>query len=318
MKTKLSFSGVGAILKQSFKGFNEDRLTKLSGSLAYCTVFSMAPLLIVVIFLSSIFFGQQAVEGSIYKQLEDFLGHDSALQLQEIIKKAAISGKGTTAAIIGIITLLFAATTVFAEIQDSINGIWGIKPKPKKGWLKMLKNRLLSFSVVVSLGFILVVSLGVTAILDLFSNHLKSMFPDITVVLFYILNQVITLIVVTLIFAVVFKVLPDAKIRWKDVFAGAFVTAVLFMLGKFAISFYISKASIGSTYGAAGSLVVLLVWTYYSSLILYFGAEFTKGYAVNYGTPIYPNDYAVTIKQVEVEKGETSIQQKENKTISKN
>jgi len=299
------------MLKQSFKGFGEDKLTKLSGSLAYCTVFSFGPLLIVIIFLSSMFFGQQAVEGKIYAQLADFLGHDSALQLQEIIKKATISGKGTIAAIIGLVTLLFAATAVFAEIQDSINTIWGLKPKPKKGWLKLLKNRLLSFSVIASLGFILVVSLGITAVIDAFSNRLKFVFPDIAVVFFYILNQVITLLVVTVIFAVVFKILPDARIRWRDVFAGALLTAVLFMLGKFAISFYISKASIGDTYGAAGSLVILLVWTYYSSLILYFGAEFTKVYAMKYGSEIYPNHYAVTIKQVEVETGEKSVQQKE-------
>ena len=308
---KISGKGIWEMLKQSFKGFGEDKLTKLSGSLAYCTVFSFGPLLIVIIFLSSIFFGQQAVEGKIYAQLANFLGHDSALQLQEIIKKATISGKGTLAAIIGFITLLFAATTVFAEIQDSINTIWRLKPKPKKGWLKLLKNRAVSFSVIVSLGFLLVISLAITAVIDALSNYLKSAFPDIAVVFFYILNQVITLLVVTVIFAVVFKVLPDARIRWRDVFAGALVTAVLFMLGKFAISFYISKASIGDTYGAAGSLVILLVWTYYSSLILYFGAEFTKAYAMKYGSPIYPNHYAVTIKQVEVETGEKSVQQKE-------
>jgi membrane protein len=311
MKTRISFKGIGEILKQSFKGFSQDKLTKLSGSLAYCTVFSFGPLLIVIIFLSSIFFGQEAVEGQIYGQLEDFLGHDTALQLQEIIKKAAVSGKGTVAAIIGFITLLFAATTVFAEIQDSINSIWGLKPKPKKGWLKILKNRILSFSVIVSLGFLLVVSLGITAVIDALSKRLQLQFPDTAVIIFYIVNQLVTLIVVGLIFAVVFKILPDAKIRWKDVFAGALVTALLFMIGKFVISFYISKASIGSTYGAAGSLVVLLVWTYYSSLILYFGAEFTKAYAIKYGLPIYPNEYAVTIKQVEVEEGKKSVKQVE-------
>src|SRR5687767_10365102 len=311
MKTRITAKGILEVFKQSFKGFGQDKLTKLSGSLAYCTVFSFGPLLIVIIFLSSIFFGQQAVEGQIYRQLDDFLGVDNAAQIQEIIKNATVSGKGTIAAIIGFATLLFAATTVFAEIQDSINSIWGLKPKPKKGWLKLLKNRLLSFSVIASLGFILVVSLGITALIDALSDRLKVAFPDITVVVFYILNQVITLLVVTVIFAVVFKVLPDAKIRWRDVFAGALVTAVLFMLGKFLISFYISKASVGSTYGAAGSLVVLLVWTYYSSLILYFGAEFTKAYAMKYGSPIYPNQYAVTIKEVEVETAEKSVQQKE-------
>jgi membrane protein len=316
MKTRVSAKGLWQILKESFKGFSEDKLTKLSGSLAYCTVFSFGPLLIVIIFLSSIFFGQEAVEGQIYAQLNGFLGADTALQLQQIIKNATVSGKGTLAAIIGFATLLFAATTVFAEIQDSINSIWGLKPKPKKGWLKMLKNRVLSFSVIVSLGFLLVVSLGVTAILEALSKQLQAMFPDVTVIIFYILNQVVTLVIVGLIFAVVFKVLPDAKIRWKDVMAGALVTAFLFILGKFAISFYISKTSIGSTYGAAGSLVVLLVWTYYSSLILYFGAEFTKAYAIKYGNRIYPAEYAVTIKQVEVETGKKPVDEVKDKRVN--
>jgi len=219
------------------------------------------------------------------------------------------------AAIIGGITLLIGATTVFAEIQDSINGIWGLKPKPKKGWLKMLQNRFLSFSVIVSLGFILLVSLGISSIIDGFSDRLKDRFPDVTVVIFYIINVVITLFVTTLIFGVIFKVLPDATIKWKDVISGAVVTALLFMLGKLGISFYISKSNVGSTYGTAGSLVVLLLWVYYSAIILYFGAEFTKAYAVKYGSNIFPNHYAVTTKMVEVETGRQSVQNKENAKI---
>ena len=175
----------------------------------------------------------------------------------------------------------------------------------------MLKNRFLSFSVIVSLGFLLLVSLSITAIVDGFSDRLKAHFPDVAVVVFYIINIVITLSVVTLIFGVIFKVLPDAKIKWKDVLAGALTTALLFMLGKLAISFYISKSNVGSTYGAAGSLVVLLLWIYYSSIILYFGSEFTKAYAVKYGSEIHPNHYAVTTKTVEVETGNQSIQSKE-------
>lgn len=316
-KTKITAKGLWNVLKESFQGFSNDRLPKLSGSLAYCTVFSMGPLLIVIIFLSSIFFGQEAVEGKIYSQLASFLGSNTAAELQDIIRKATISGKGTWPAIIGGITLVVGATTVFAEIQDSINWIWGLKPKPKKGWLKLLQNRILSFSLVISLGFLLVVSLAITAIIDAFGNRLRASFPDMGVVFFYIANQIITLAVVTLIFSVVFKVLPDAKIRWKDVIAGALVTAVLFMLGKFAISFYIGKTSVGSTYGAAGSLVVLLIWTYYSSMILYFGAEFTKFYAIKYGAAIHPNDYAVTTKQVEVETGKKTIAEKEKVVVKK-
>lgn len=311
MKKKISLKGIWQILKNSFTGFGEDKITKLSGSLAYYTIFSMGPLLIVIIYLCSLFLGREAVEGKIYSQLEGFMGNDTALQLQEIISNASVSGKGTIAAIIGVVTLLIGATTVFGEIQDSINSIWGLKPKPKKGWLKMLQNRFLSFSVIISLGFLLLVSLAVTAVIDGIMGGLQARYPDVAVVIFYIVNQLITLSVVTIIFMVVFKVLPDARIRWKDVFAGSVVTAVLFMIGKFLISFYISKSEVGSTYGAAGSLVVLLSWAYYSAFILYFGAEFTKAYAVMYGAEIHPNEYAVTTKQVEVEENGASIQKNE-------
>jgi membrane protein len=311
MNRKVSFKGIIEVFKNTFKGFGDDKITKLSASLAYYTVFSMAPLLIVIISLCGLLLGKEAVEGKVYGQMAGFVGADTAAQLQEIIKNASLAGKSHVAAIIGAITLLIGATTVFAEIQDSINQIWGLKPKPKRGWLKMLQNRFLSFSVIVSLGFLLLVSLGITAVIDGFSERLKSFFPDVTVVIFYIINVAITLIVVTLIFGVIFKVLPDAKIKWKDVLAGAVATALLFIIGKFAISFYISKSNVGSTYGTAGSLVVLLLWIYYSSIILYFGAEFTKAYAVKYGTEINPNTYAVSTKMVEVEAGDKSIQSKE-------
>jgi membrane protein len=308
MGNKVTFKGMIEVLKNAFKGFGDDKVTKLSGSLAYYTVFSMAPLLIVIISLCGLFLGRDAVEGKIYGQLTSFVGSDTAATLQEMIKNASLAGKSRVAAIVGGITLLVGSTTVFAEIQDSINQIWGLKPKPKRGWLKMLQNRFLSFSVIVSLGFLLLVSLGVTTIVDGFSDRLKAHFPDVTVVVFYIINIVITLAVTSLIFAVIFKVLPDASIKWKDVAAGAITTSVLFMLGKFGISFYISKSNVGSTYGTAGSLVILLLWIYYSSIILYFGAEFTKAYAVKYGSEIHPNHYAVTTKTVEVETGQQSIQ----------
>jgi membrane protein len=312
IKHKFSFKGLWGVLKDSFSGFSNDNVTKLSGSLAYYTVFSMGPLLVVIISLCSIFLRRDAIEGKIFLQLNSFVGRDTALQLQQIIKNASIGGKGHIAAAIGIITLLIGATTVFGDIQDSINKIWGLKPKPKKGWLKMLRNRFLSFSVIASLGFLLLVSLGVSAIIEALMNKFQQKYPDVAVIIVYIINLVLTLGITTLIFAVVFKVLPDARIKWKDVMAGAIATAILFMLGKFAISFYISKANVGSTYGTAGSLVILLLWVYYSAIILYFGAEFTKAYAIKYGSQIHPNDYAVTTKQVEVETGKQTIQAKEN------
>jgi len=307
-RKKITFKGIWEILKTSFEGFNTHKVTKLSGSLAYYTVFSMAPLLVVIISLCGIFLGRDAAEGQVYAQLDGFLGKDTALQLQQIIKNASLNGKSNIALVIGIVTLLIGSTTVFGDIQDSINMIWGLKPKPKRGWLKLLQNRFLSFSVIISLGFVLLVSLSVTAVLDAFNHRLQMRYEDVSVIVFYIVNQVITLAVISLIFGVIFKVLPDAIIKWKDVLAGAVVTAILFMIGKFAISVYIGQSDVGSTYGAAGSLVVLLLWTYYSSIILYFGAEFTKAYALLYGSEIHPAHYAVTTKEVEIETGSNSIQ----------
>ncbi len=317
-KNKITFKAIKAILKNSFKGFSDDKVTKLSGSLAYSTVFSLGPLLIVIISLCGIFLGREAVEGKIYAQLMSIVGADTAAQIQQIIKNASHTGQSTMAAIISTVILLIGATAVFAEIQDSINFIWGIKPKPKKGWLKILKNRFLSFSIIISLGFLLLVSLVVTSLVDGLSSRLQAYFANTTVVIFYIVNIAITFFITALIFAVIFKVLPDAKISWRDVLAGAIVTTILFMVGRFAISFYINKSNVGSTYGATASLVVLLLWVYYSSLILYFGAEFTKAYAVQFGSDIYPNEYAVTTKMVEIEINGHSVQSKENQEVEVN
>jgi membrane protein len=317
MHIKHFFSDLGGIFKNSFEGFSDDKGLKLSGSLAYTMVFSMGPLILIIITTSSFFFGREAIEGRIYGQLEGFLGHDTALQLQDIIKHAAISGKSTLATVIGIIFLLIGATGIFSEIQDSINTIWGLKPKPKKGWIAFLKNRLLSFSVIIGLGFLLLVSLAVSALIEAFGNHLKALFPGISTILFYIISLVMSISISGFIFAVIFKVLPDAQIKWKDVGIGALATTLLFLLGKFAISFYISKSNVGTTYGTAGSLVVLLLWIYYSSVILYFGAEFTKSYSMLYGDPIKPSAYAVTFKEVEEEKGDMSVQEKESSTMDK-
>lgn len=310
-KRKFSFKRLWDVIKNASNGFIDDKLMKLSGALSFYMIFSMGPLLLIIITLCSIFFGRAAVEGKVYAQLEGFIGHDTAIQLQQIIQHAAISGKNTLATIIGVAFLIIGASSVFAEMQDSINIIWGLKPKPKSGWVAFLKNRLLSFSIIVSLAFLLLVSLGFSALVEVFGNHLKSAFPGISIIFVYVINSCITICITTFIFTVIFKVLPDAKIKWKDVIVGAITTTILFLLGKFAISFYISKSNVGSTYGAAGSLIILLLWVYYSSMILYFGAEFTKFYAVEFGDQIKPMDYAVTVRQVEEEKGKMSIQEKE-------
>src|SRR5450432_782013 len=211
MDIKRVFLNAGTLFKNSFQGFSDDKVLKLSGSLAYTMVFSMGPLILIIITTSSFFFGREAIEGRIYGQLEGFLSHDTALQLQDIIKHAAISGKSTIATTIGIIFLFIGATGIFSEIQDSINMIWGLKPKPKKSWVKFLQNRLLSFSVIIGLGFLLLVSLVFTSLIDAFSGQLKQLFPQLAFLLFYLINIILTFLVSTLIFAVVFKVLPDAK-----------------------------------------------------------------------------------------------------------
>ena len=308
-KKKVTFKGVWEVIKAAFGGFGTHKVTKLSGSLAYYTVFSMAPLLVVVIALCGIFLGREAAEGQVYGQLAGFLGKSTALQLEDVIKSAFLNGESTTAFTVGLVGLLIGSTTVFTDIQDSINTIWGIKPKPKRGWLRFLKTRFLSFSVIISLGFILLVSLALTAVFDAFGDRIFARFEEVSKIVAYILNQVVTLAIISLIFGVIFKVLPDAKIKWRDVLAGSIVTAVLFMIGKSLISIYISKTNVGGAYGAAGSLVVLLSWTYYTAIILYLGAEFTKAYAVAYGDEILPTDGAVTTKEIEIETGGQSIQE---------
>jgi membrane protein len=310
-KQKISFKGLWKLIKDSLIGFDNDKVFKLSGSLAYFTIFSIGPMLLVMIFFADIFYGREAVEGTIYGQIQGFVGHEAAAQIQEIIKNASMSGKSKLTAIIGFITLLIGTTTVFAEIQDSINTIWNLKTKPEKGWVKFIINRLLSFSIVVGLAFLLLVSLIINGIMEAFSNRLSNAFPEMAVMVIYIINLILTFIVITLLFATIFKVLPDAKIKWKDVMIGAIVTALLFMLGKFAISYYIGSSNIGSTYGAAGSLIILLLWVYYSAIILYFGAEFTKAHAIHFGNRIYPNSYAVWIKHVDIEEENGTLKQKE-------
>ena len=317
MKKKITIPRIWEVIKESFRGFSQYKITKLSASLAYYTIFSLGPLLLVVVFLAGLFFGRDAVEGSVFTQMQSFVGADAAIQIQEIIKNASISTKSHMAAILGIATLLIGTTTMFAEMQESINMIWGLKPSAKSGFLKLILNRLLSFGVVASLGFLLLVSLGVSAIIESLNNRISIMFPEIAVSLLYIINLIITFGIITTLFMIIFKVLPDANIKWRDVLSGAITTAILFMLGKFAISFYISKSNIGTSYGTAGSLIILIVWIYYSAIILYFGAAFTRAFAMEFGGSIHPNEYAVISKTVEVEAGKKSLQKADKEVEEK-
>jgi membrane protein len=282
-------------LKAAGNGFVNDNAFKLSASLSYYTIYALAPLLIIIISLMGIFLGQDAIQGRIYYQLSGLLGSDAAAQIQDIIINIRNSHSTTAGTIIGAIILFIGATGVFTEMQDSINYIWSVKAKPKKGWLKFLTNRLLSFSLILSMGFILLVSLLVNAILNLISVKLLKLLPSYTVAFFHVINTVIILIVITGLFTVIYKILPDAIIAWKDALVGALFTSVLFLGGKFLIGYYIGRSNLGVTYGTAASIVIILSWVYYSALILYYGAEFTKMYALQTGSGIRPKDTAVFI-----------------------
>ena len=283
------------LLKNTTNAFLDDDAFKLSASLSYYTIFALGPLLMIIISLSSIVYGKDVVQGKLYLQLSGLIGSEAALQIQNILANAQQTHASTIGAVIGFIVLFIGATGVFTEIQGSINFIWSVRAKPKKGWLKYLLNRLLSFSLVVGLGFIMLVSLIINALVTLLSESLTKKFPHFPVGLFNLANSLIILTVITCLFAVIYKVLPDAIIAWKDAWIGSIFTAGLFLLGKFLIGYYLGKSNLGVTYGTAASIVILLAWVYYSSVILYYGAEFTKVYALYSGEGIRPKQTAVFV-----------------------
>jgi membrane protein len=304
------------LTKQTVVDFFEYNVLKLSAALAFFTIFAMPGLLIIVIWVSDLFYGREVVEGTVYTQIEGFVGHTAALDIQETIRNATQTTGGTFATIIGLIALFIGATSVFSEIQDSINYIWKLKAKPKgTGILKFLFNRLLSFSMIITLGFILLVSLLLNGAMDLLLDRFMDNNPELTVTVMYIVNVVLTFLITVFIFGATFKVLPDARIKWKHVTIGAFVTAFLFMVGKFLISYYLGHNRMTSAYGAAGSVIVILLWVYYSSMILYLGAIFTHAYVLYKGARIYPNSYAVWVQQIEVESEKSVQAQPEKKTV---
>lgn len=295
------------ILKETALGFSDDKGLKLSASLSYYTTFSIAPLLLLIISLAGAIYGQEAIEGKVFDEINGLIGNDAAEQVQTIIRNLRLSGKTTLSLVIGAITLIIGATTVFAEIQDSVNMIWRVKAKPKRGWLKLIKDRLLSGSIIIGLGFLLIVTLLVNGVVAALNDMLTGYFPDVTFVVFKIINLVISFLVISILFGVIFKVLPDAEIAWKDVRAGAIFTALLFMLGRYLIGLYIETTAAGSPYGAAGSIIVILLWVYFTAAILYLGAEFTRVYANYSGVRIRPSEFAVYVEQKEIEKNVSEI-----------
>ncbi|MFH2142254.1 MAG: YihY/virulence factor BrkB family protein [Bacteroidota bacterium] len=296
-RLKNSIIKIWHLLKETGKSFIDDNAFKLSAALSYYTIFSLPPLLIIIISLSGVFFGTDAVNGEIFGQINGLVGNDVALQIQETIKNVRLSEASVFASTVGVIVLLVSASFIFTEIQGSINYIWGIEAKPKRSIIKFLYNRLTSFLMIGLVGILLLAGLIINTLLNILNEQLGTIFPYEAVILFNLLNVFVIFIIIALLFIIIFKTLPDGKIAIRDCIVGAAFTSFLFMIGKFAIGFYLGNFNIGSIYGAAGSIILILAWVYYSAIILYFGAEFTKVYAITHGQKIIPNSYSIKIKK---------------------
>lgn len=292
------------LTKLTFKEFTDDRPLDYAAIIGFYTIFSLPAVLIIMIRIAGSVFGQDAVKGQVVQQISGLVGRDSAEQIQNIIQNASLSPASTVGTIVGVCTMIFTATTVFVAIQDALNAMWEVKAKPEKAWLNLIVSRVLSLAMVVSMGFLLLVSLSVEIILGVINDFLREQLSGGAVYLINAGNLVVSVLISILIFAAIFKVLPDAKIRWKNVWVGATVTAILFVAGKFLLNIYLQHEPLADTYGAAGSVVLLLVWVYYASVVFLLGAEFTQVYSREHDQGVKATDHAVKVEQHEVEKEE--------------
>jgi membrane protein len=274
--------------------WSDDNVPRLGAALAFYSVLSIAPLLLICLAGAALIFGKEAATGQIVGEIRGLVGKEGAEAIQEMLTNAHKPGAGTAAAVAGFATLLFAASGVFGELQGAMNTIWKVQYKPGRGMVGLLRDRFFSFAMVLGTGFLLLTSLVLSAVVAATSNFVVGVAPALKPVL-QVGDTLVSATIITLLFALIFKLLPDAKIAWRDVWVGAAMTMVVFLVGKAMIGAYLGRSSFGSAYGAAGSLVVLVVWVYYSSQIVYFGAEFTQVYANRYGTPIEPTANAKLI-----------------------
>lgn len=288
-----------SLFKEVIGEFSRDRCTRMAAALAYYTVFSLAPLLLIIMGICGLFLEAQAVQGELDQQLVAMLGADGAQQVRTMLSNVDKPGRGLLATLLGTAALLLGATGVVGQLQDALNETWGVTPDPtRSSVLRILTKRLLSFAMVLSLGFLLLVSLIFTAVIEAFGDMLAERWLGAAaVVLIEVLNFSLSLLMITLLLAAIFKVLPMAKIAWADVWVGAFGTALLFLGGKFAIGMYLGSQNVESSYGAAGSLVLILLWIYYSAMILLLGAEFTQVWTKRRGRSIEPERGAVKFKR---------------------
>jgi membrane protein len=266
-----------------------------SAVIAYYAIFSMPGLLVIVISVGSLFFKRDVITGQLFTQISSIMGVETARQVQNMIISISQTNKSVLATIVGLITVLLGATGVFVELQKALNVIWEVKAKPRRAVFTLIRTRLFSFGLILSVGFLLLISLTITTIIAVMGNWVMNHWPNIVLIIFYVLNFIISFGVVMLLFALLFKILPDVKIQWKYLWWGSILTAFLFILGKTAIGFYLSKTNPGSAYGAAGSIVLILLWVSYSSMILFYGAEFTRAYADYFNGKVSPTEVAVKI-----------------------
>ena len=276
---------VPGMLKEAFQDWKDDNAPRLGAALAYYAVFSLTPLLLIAIAIAGLAFGEEAARGQVVSEIQGLLGKDGAELVETAVQNAAKPSQGIWATVLGLAGLLFGASGAFNELKAALNIIWEVEPKKGGGLKGLVKDRLLSFAMVLVIGFLLLVSLVLSAALSAVGNGLGRFVPPQLPVL-QVINVVVSLSVVTLLFAMLFKYVPDTEVQWRDVWAGAFMTSVLFTLGKLGIGMYLGSRNVGSAYGAAGSLVILLVWVYYAAQILFFGAELTQVYASRHGSRI--------------------------------
>ena len=288
---RLNIKTIFKLLKETFQEWQQDKVSRLAAALAYYTVFSITPLLVIAIAIAGAVFGQEAAKGEIVSQINGLVGDQGAKAIEVALANADQPNISGAASLISIAILLLGASGVFAQLQEALNTIWNIKAKPNGGIWEFIRKRLLSFGMVLAIGFLLLVSLLVSAALSGIGKFEISILPGFTLI-WQIINFAISFGFITLLFGLIYKYLPDAKIKWDDVIVGAIITALLFTFGKFIIGLYLGRGSLGSAYGAAGSLVIFLAWVYYSAQILLFGAEFTQVYARKFGKKITPNRHA--------------------------
>jgi membrane protein len=290
--SRITAGGLWTVLKRAFAGWWGDNVPRMGAALAYYTLFSLAPILIVAIAVAGLAFGQEAVRGEIVGQIDGLVGHQGAQAVQGMLEGASRPSSSIPATIIGIITFFLGATGAFLELQTDLDAIWRVKPKQSGSFLQaLLKQRLISFGLVLGFAFLLLTSLVVSAGLAALHTYMGNAFPGVAV-LWEALDVVVSLAVITALFAMIYKVLPDVKLAWRDVWVGGLVTAGLFTIGKFLIGLYLGTSALSSTYGAAGSVIVVLVWVYYSSQIILLGAEFTREYVKRFGRKPPPEEFA--------------------------